>query len=58
MNFRVILAIIAFIAVFIFAFIYLKEPLEQRDIEGGKSVVFRIVLGVLLGVIVAFLIRI
>ena len=53
-----VLSIMAAIAVIIFAVIYLKKPLENREIEGAKSLIIRIVLGCLLGIVVAFLVRI
>ena len=53
-----VLSIVAAIAVIIFAVIYLKKPLENREIEGAKSLIIRIILGCLLGIVVAFLVRI
>lgn len=35
--------------------VFLKKPLEDKDIEGGQSLLVRIVVGILAGLVVSFL---
>ena len=35
--------------------VILKEPLEEKDIEGGQSLLVRIVIGIVAGLVVSFM---
>lgn len=34
---------------------FLKKPLEEKDIEGGQSLLVRIVVGIVAGLVVSFM---
>ena len=36
------------------SWVFLKKPLEEKDIEGGQSLLVRIVIGIVAGVVVIF----
>lgn len=54
--FKLILAICSFISVMVLTLVFGKKPLRERDIEGGQSLLFRVVGGFVLGIVAAFLI--
>ena len=35
--------------------VFLKKPLEDKEIEGGQSLLVRIVVGILAGLVVSFM---
>ena len=35
--------------------VFLKKPLDDKDIEGGQSLLVRIVVGILAGLVVSFM---
>ena len=37
------------------SWVFLKKPLEEKDIEGGQSLLVRIVIGIVAGVVVSFM---
>lgn len=50
--------VLAIIAGLIISIIILKKPLEDRDIEGARSLFIRILIGLIAGIIIGFLISI
>ena len=37
------------------SWVFLKKPLEEKDIEGGQSLLVRIVIGIVAGLVVSFM---
>ena len=54
--FKLILAICSFISVMVLTLVFGKKPLRERDIEGGRSLIFRIIGGFVVGIVASFLI--
>lgn len=51
------LLVLAIITTMIISLFYLKEPLEEKDIEGTKSLVIRIVVGIVAGLLISVLLQ-
>lgn len=48
--------IIAMVCAIAISIIFLQKPLEQREVYGAKSVLIRLVVGIVAGLIIGFLI--
>lgn len=51
------LLVLSLITCVIISCFYLKQPLEDRDIEGTKSLVLRIVIGIVAGLLISVLLQ-
>lgn len=54
--FKIVLVILSFISVMVLTLVFGKKPLQERDIEGGQSLIYRVAGGFALGIIAALLI--
>ncbi|MCF0228997.1 MAG: hypothetical protein HUJ76_04815 [Parasporobacterium sp.] len=52
--FNKVAAFIGFICALIITFIFMEKPLKEREIEGIKSIIIRLVAGCIAGLLASF----